>query len=142
MENWIPVSKSMPPIGDRVLVALEGETILKGTLFNNGWMAFFADGEKHVGGREVTHWMPMPAGPYEINSAGKSELSIRELIAATINVYADVENYSVDFFKNIMGKEVPLNDPIGNYKYWAEAEAKLRVIKADALIAELSNPQP
>jgi len=60
---WIDV-KEPPEVGRYVLVNVGTDTILKGILKYNGWVAFFADGEKLVGDiRPVTHWQPLPAPP-------------------------------------------------------------------------------
>jgi hypothetical protein len=68
-------------------------------------------------------------------------LSKRELIAAHIDISKDMENMSVGFFKQLMGRDIPTSE-IDNFMWWAEAEAKIRVIKTDALLNELSKPQP
>lgn len=144
MKNWIEVKTDKPVIGEYVWLLLEGQIMLKGRLCNNGWSAYFADGEKLVGTREVTHWMLEPALPGESIEENKDTplfpvLSKRELIAAHIDVSKDMETWSVAFFKELMGTDIP-TAKIDNVKWWAEAEAKLRVIKADALIVELSKP--
>jgi hypothetical protein len=62
--EWISVEKELPGIGEYVLVNVGFDTVLKGRLMNNGWTAFFADGEKLTGLiRDVTHWMPLPTPP-------------------------------------------------------------------------------
>lgn len=67
----------------------------------------------------------------------ETKLTKRELIAAQIDVSKDLENWSTGFLEKLVGRSIP-RDNIENYKWWAEAEAKLRVMKADALLAELS----
>lgn len=68
-------------------------------------------------------------------------LSKREYLAALIDVSKDIDGHSVDFIKALVGRDIPKTH-LENLKFWAEAEAKLRVIKADALLLELSKPQP
>jgi hypothetical protein len=75
------------------------------------------------------------------NSPAFPVLSKRELIAARIDVSKDFENYSAAFFTELMGKQPP-SGHLENYAYWNKAEAKLRVMKADALLNELSKTQP
>jgi hypothetical protein len=141
--NWIETKNETPIIGDPVLVLLEGETLLRGKLNYNGWAAFFADGERLVGTREVTHWMPLPPLPEQKlgDPISGVSLSKRELIAAMIDISKDVEGKSTASIEALMGETIP-NGRIENYKYWARVEAKMRVIKADALLNELSKPQP
>lgn len=146
MDNWIESKNALPVVGEYVLVLLEGETMLKGRLCSNGWSAFFADGEKLVGTRDVTHWTYLPSLPGKTNEPANDVhafpvLSKRELIATHIDVSKDMENWSVAFFNDLMGSKPPTNQ-LENYKWWANAEAKIRLIKADALLFELSTPQP
>ena len=56
--GWIEIKsdKDLPKIGVLVEIALESETILIGRLMNNGWTAFFKDGEQLTKTRPVTHW--------------------------------------------------------------------------------------
>lgn len=68
-------------------------------------------------------------------------VSKREWMAAHIDVANEMENSSIGFIKELMGKEPP-SGILENNAYWMEAEAKLRVIKADALLNELSKTQP
>jgi hypothetical protein len=64
-------------------------------------------------------------------------LTKREWMAAHINVANEVENSSLAFIAELMGKQPPTGT-MENHAYWNEAEAKLRVMKADAILAELS----
>jgi hypothetical protein len=66
-----------------------------------------------------------------------SGVTKREWMAALINVANEMENSSISFIKELMGKEPPTGT-MENHAYWNEAEAKLRVMKADALLTELS----
>jgi hypothetical protein len=65
----------------------------------------------------------------------------REWMAAHVNVSNEMENSCITFITELMGKQPP-SGSMANHVYWTEAEAKLRVMKADALLAELSKPQP
>lgn len=63
-EGWVPVESHLPKIGEYVFVNIKPDTVLKGRLLNNGWTAFFSDGETVVSPiRPVTHWMKQPAPP-------------------------------------------------------------------------------
>jgi len=64
-------------------------------------------------------------------------LTKREWMVAHINVTNEMENSSLTFIAELMGKQPP-SGIMENHAYWNEAEAKLRVMKADALLAELS----
>lgn len=75
------------------------------------------------------------------DNAQVTGLTKRELIAAHIDCSKDIDDYPIAFFKELLGRDMPDNQ-IEKYKYFAEAEAKLRVIKADALLSELSKTQP
>lgn len=68
-------------------------------------------------------------------------LTKREWMAAHVDVSNEMVNSSIAFIEALMGKQPP-SSHLENFAYWNEAEAKLRVMKADALIAELSKPQP
>jgi len=59
-----------------------------------------------------------------------------EIIACHTDVSDDVKDYSVSFIKEIMGEEIP-EGAMDKYNYWARVEAKLKVIKAKALLSEL-----
>jgi hypothetical protein len=62
-DGWISV-ETPPEVGEYVLVIVGEDTVLKGRLMNNGWTAFFSDGEKLVGEiRPVTMWQPLPSPP-------------------------------------------------------------------------------
>lgn len=121
MENWTETRKGDPVVGEYVLLLLEGEVMLKGRLCSNGWSAFFADGEKLVGIREVTHWMYLPALPGE-KSAKSPKLSREEISA--------------------MALQGLISNPDVKFKSTAENFAHYAVEIADALIVELSKPQP
>ena len=125
MENWIEVKNETPIVGEYVLLLLEGETLLKGKLNYNGWAAFFADGEKKIGTREVTHWMYLPTLPGQEQKQRKQPLKLsREEIAAMAmqGFLASFAGHSTNPSINIIAVE--------SVKY------------ADALILELSKPQP
>ena len=61
---WIPVSKRMPGISERVLVfcpLLEPDEIIGSTRAANG--IWECDDGQILGETEPTHWMPLPAPP-------------------------------------------------------------------------------
>lgn len=66
-------------------------------------------------------------------------LTKRELIASQLDVSEEIVNRSISYFESLLGRSQPSNEE-GSVLFWAEAEAKLRVIKADALLSELSKP--
>lgn len=65
LENqWIRVEDELPELGECVWVYLDTNVAFKGRLMNNGWTAFFADGEKLVGENwKVTHWSYITTPP-------------------------------------------------------------------------------
>lgn len=61
--DWISVDDRLPQIGDNVMIYNTEGAILIGYMVNDGWVAFFADGEKLMGELTATHWMPLPEPP-------------------------------------------------------------------------------
>lgn len=71
------------------------------------------------------------------NESGfEAGLTKREIISATISMGNEMESYSPKTLVELVGRPIP-SEPLANVQFWAEAEAKIRVIKADALLAEL-----
>jgi hypothetical protein len=68
-DKWIPVGLELPEIGEYVLVYNTEGAILVARLFNDGWVALFADGEKPMGELTAEYWMPLPAEPLKIKKA-------------------------------------------------------------------------
>ena len=66
-------------------------------------------------------------------------LTKRELWATMVDVSKDIENMSTGLVERLVGRPRP-DDSVDYYLWRAEVEAKMRVIKADALLAELSKP--
>ena len=64
--KWIPVSERMPDVGDIVLTAMGG-SVNVGEMERSG--ANYRYFTSVISGRElpVTHWMPLPAAPQEVN---------------------------------------------------------------------------
>jgi hypothetical protein len=61
--EWIRVEDRLPEHWEYVMVYnTEGATLIA-RLLDQGWVAFFADGEKHMGGLTATHWRPLPGAP-------------------------------------------------------------------------------
>lgn len=116
---WISVNKSLPAIGEYVLVSLEGETILQGQLMDNGWAVFFMDGLRAAGTRQVTNWMPMPAGPNESKTNVKPDLSRAQISAMAMQGLLANPHIDVINLENI---------------------ARTAVLHADDLLRELSKP--
>lgn len=128
MENWTETRKGDPVVGEYVLLLLEGETMLKGRLCSNGWSAFFADGEKLVGTREVTHWMYLPALP-GAEQKQQPKLSRDEIAAMAMQGILANHWCQNDFKTDIHA--------LGH-----EHVAKQAIGYANALLQELSKPQP
>jgi hypothetical protein len=62
-EDWISVEERLPELWEYVMVYnTEGVTLIA-RLLDQGWVAFFADGEKHMGELTPTHWRPLPGAP-------------------------------------------------------------------------------
>lgn len=62
-DKWIPVELKLPEIGEYVFVYNTEGAKLVARLLNDGWVAFFADGEKAMGELTVEYWMPLPSDP-------------------------------------------------------------------------------
>jgi len=67
-----------------------------------------------------------------------SGLTNREYFAAMLNPNYDEGGISIYHAENVMGFPPPKNDPPANFKYWVKADAKFRVMLADALIEALN----
>ena len=65
-------------------------------------------------------------------------LTKREYFASNLTV--DIDDYGYELAKQLMDSEVP-KDRVENLKWWMEAEAKIKVLKVDALIKALNNEQ-
>lgn len=76
-----------------------------------------------------------PYFPRDERYQGHNGVTIREQFALHLNEATD--GWSVKSVIEFMGKECP-TDIRGNIEYWAEFKAKIQVIAADALIAELN----
>lgn len=69
VDKWIPVSERLPEMFEYVLVCTGG-IVLKGRKYDNGWTAFYADGEVKVSNdMPVTHWQPLPPIPSQSKTA-------------------------------------------------------------------------
>lgn len=65
--KWIPVSERMP-IEFEAVIALDGDQVYGGAMYNSD-DGFTIDGYEpcdRVQLQNVTHWMPLPAGPQEV----------------------------------------------------------------------------
>lgn len=65
-------------------------------------------------------------------------LTKREYFACNITV--NIDDYGYEMAKQLMDSESP-KDRLENIKWWTEAEARMKVLKADALIKALNNEQ-
>jgi hypothetical protein len=83
--KWISVSDSLPEELEYVTCLNTEGCISTGRLYSNGFIMFFADGEKPVGELAVTHWQPLPPLP---NSSTGDERSV----ANTPNSSNDADN--------------------------------------------------
>jgi hypothetical protein len=62
-----------------------------------------------------------------------------EYIATHITLSENVDGFTNTTLANLVGREMPpAGDSIKYVEWWAEAEAKVRVMKAKALLTELS----
>lgn len=68
-DKWIRVKDELPEIGKYVSVFSSVGIPFKGKLLDNGWVAFFADGEKLCTGEphHITHWQPLPEPPKQVS---------------------------------------------------------------------------
>lgn len=62
-DDWIPVEKELPEIGEYVLVYNTERATLVGKLMSNGWVALFKDGENFMGELTAMYWQPLPQPP-------------------------------------------------------------------------------
>jgi len=75
------------------------------------------------------------AFPADAHTQSEGGLTKREYFAAMAKY--DENEFNVNSLKKIVGTEPP-NDTIDNFKWWIEAEAMVKVMKADALIEALN----
>lgn len=63
--KWIPISESLPEVGEKVLVYFESGNILMGKLMNeNKWKAFYIDSFSSVNEENpITHYQFLPQPP-------------------------------------------------------------------------------
>lgn len=91
-------------------------------------------------GNESAYPSDVEYGDHNIRERTHTGMTIREKIAAML------PEMQIDFGSNtnaesFIGREMPSsNNPVEYLTYMAQIEAKLRVIRADALIEELSKP--
>lgn len=64
-------------------------------------------------------------------------LTKREYITTAIDVSSDMENMSTGLKEKLVGRGMP-DESIEYYHWLAAVEAKMRIIKADAVLTELS----
>ncbi len=71
-------------------------------------------------------------------------LTKRELIAAHMDARSDIADHTLEYLETLVGRARPSAPTTAEQllKWDAECEAKIKVIKADALLAELSKTQP
>lgn len=62
-KDWTSVDDQLPEVGEFVLVCNTEGSILKARLFNDGWMAYFSDGEKPMNELTALYWRPLPIAP-------------------------------------------------------------------------------
>lgn len=70
-------------------------------------------------------------------------LSKREYIATHVSLSDSLDGFSTQYTEKLIGEKMPDADlsTFEYFKWWAKAEALIRTLKADALLAEL-NKQP
>ena len=65
VERWIQTTDRLPESGQRVIVCRKDGRVEQGVYLGvNGWWKVYGTNTK-----SVTHWMPMPAPPEEVNNA-------------------------------------------------------------------------
>ena len=65
--RWIPVEERLPPYGDRILVT-DKTGVWEGYLsYSRGFMRNTGMTIKDIYDVEVTHWMPLPEPPKEVD---------------------------------------------------------------------------
>lgn len=84
-----------------------------------------------------------PAFPVPASTVTREGLTKREYLAAMIDPQETIDAYTLDFWEKLIGRKSPVSggtviaSPLERLQFWAEVEAKVRIIKADALLAEL-----
>jgi len=78
----------------------------------------------------------MKEGMYLSSSIG---LNKREWMAS--NIRLDMEGWRQETAEKMLGKNMPTEPLIDNIKFWAEFDAFLKVLHADALINELNKTE-
>ena len=61
MDEWISVKERLPEVGLLVIVT-DGQLAGTGWFVGNEWRAHFP-----LDSRSITHWMPLPEPPEEVN---------------------------------------------------------------------------
>lgn len=71
-------------------------------------------------------------------------LTKREFIASQLDVKSDIADYSLEYLESLIGRERPSAPTTAEelLKWDAEVEAKIKIIKTDALLTQLSTPLP
>lgn len=79
-----------------------------------------------------------PAHPHP-NHEGVSGMSKREHFASMANVTDDMDGWDISMLQKLLGRQRPeTSDVKGVFEFYADAEATLKVMKADALIKALN----
>jgi hypothetical protein len=88
-------------------------------------------------------WQQLETGQI-VQSLQAAGLSKRELIASQMDARHDIADYSLEYLEALTGRARPSAPTTAEelLKWDAECEAKIKVIKADALLTELSKPLP
>ena len=80
-----------------------------------------------------------PAFPHQNTDEHYNGLTKREMMAATVSI-GSIEKWSQELTEALAGYSEPSysKEPLKYMQFLCDAEAKLRTMKADALIAELN----
>lgn len=76
--------------------------------------------------------------PYFSQDEGRDIIGLTKREHFALQMALGEETYKPELVKTLMGGEDFPSDPIENIKYWDRFEAMRKLMKADALIAELN----
>lgn len=72
--DWIPCGERLPEDGERILIYVHlasHDSVQPDTCIEDGGYMYLDSGYSF--GKEVTHWMPLPSPPKEVNEDGRRD---------------------------------------------------------------------